>query len=1157
MAHDSSKGDRTGDILPNEDVDFAGLFLSDAILQGLDKAGFRRPSPIQLKAIPIGRCGLDLIVQAKSGTGKTAVFTVIALEGLDLESSAIQVLVLTPTREIALQIQSVVTSIGCAMSQLSCHTFIGGTPLNEDRKKLLKCHIAIGTPGRLRQLVELGALKTSGIRTLVLDEADKLMEDGFQTQINWLYSVLPESKQFIAASATYPEVLAEHLTTYMRNPTFVRLNSSDPALLGIRQYYQEVEYHPLAQKAFDNKVEGLVSILSSVTFDQCLVFSNYQVRAASLSSVLNSKGWPAAFISGSLDQNDRVSAMEKLKALKCRVLISTDLTSRGIDAEHVNLVINLDLPHDHETYLHRIGRAGRFGRYGAGVTLVCSGQERAELCSIEAKCNTSIATLPQPVPENLAQSSGYVYLGDLVTAEKLTTNEKSGANKEKAIHNEACDDVSQENVAHESAPLDAADSELDTAVGSIPETQYERDILLEIGQQPCNTCNEYQFYKVIGPFNKEDLNGPFKCNRNRPISSSCDNEQKQDQTGKPKKVSYIKNLMKIVNEHIPESASNEKPSDDSIIKDSTVQNKPFEFKETNLSTSVQEVFPDSSHSKAEDSQCLSDECSDKQVTNIAPTIVAQDRRPSTAQYSSAMMTHIGQRPCQECSRYTYSALITPITEPQSKLRSFISERTFDGTYCCEYSQKFNKEKLETGVVERNVEAACFANSTRQDKKSKKSNKLSKNKESNQLDSRSDISKVISDILSDETSRFKFPAAPDISDVINVAGASLVNPTPPSSHERDHLPFTSYQEIQADLVKFVCKPGTEFTSCVQEIRSQHSHVTQDSHSDSVRGGEHVRHMEALMNNLHSEYIPKEKLCLAPTAKVLTNLPELQIQSASGVKTKQSLKTKVVSLNASSQTDSGFYKGTSGPGSHGNHQDQINQCVPRGGKENEFTEIAKPRTVPTQHTQNKNDEKDTLDEYDSSYIHFQSADQHSLPTLGKICKATKKVPDKLPNASSQSKNTRKSISSSSSEELHINPNTSFKFISSKTKSKGDHKSSQKTKHKSSHPRLTYDKTTGRERPRSSSHTSRESLHWQYDMPYSQPPYTQPWPPVYNHNNPASMYQGSPYLAWIQQQQQQLSSYHHSLTQLSYDYSKMQANCDAQQSYIRYMASLAAQH
>uniref|UniRef100_A0AAQ4RZJ0 RNA helicase n=1 Tax=Gasterosteus aculeatus aculeatus TaxID=481459 RepID=A0AAQ4RZJ0_GASAC len=382
-AHDVDARKRTDDVLLPEGLDFGSLLLSPAVLDGLSSAGFRKPSPIQLKAIPLGRCGLDLIVQAKSGTGKTCVFCTVALDSLVLENPSTQVLVLAPTREIAVQIHGVVMAIGCTMEGL-------------------ECHVAVGSPGRIKQLVELGLLSTSSIRLFVLDEADKLLEEGsFQEQINWIFSSLPLNKQMLALSATYPESLAQHLARYMREPTFVRLNPSDLGLKGLKQYYKLVPSHPFPHKIFQEKVQHLLELFSKIPFNQALVFSNLHTRAQHLADILSSKGLPAACISGGLSQDQRLEAMSKLKQYQCRVLISTDLTSRGIDAEKVNLVVNLDVPQDWETYMHRIGRAGRFGTQGLAVTYCCHGEEENKMMAIAQKCGLTLSPLPPTIEPGL------------------------------------------------------------------------------------------------------------------------------------------------------------------------------------------------------------------------------------------------------------------------------------------------------------------------------------------------------------------------------------------------------------------------------------------------------------------------------------------------------------------------------------------------------------------------------------------------------------------------------------------------------------------------------------------------------------------------------------------------------------------------------------
>ncbi|NWY66285.1 DDX20 helicase, partial [Erithacus rubecula] len=406
---------RTRDVLlPGGPADFGSLLLSPPVLAGLRAAGFQRPSPVQLKAIPLGRCGLDLIVQAKSGTGKTGVFASIALEAVLLDSPATQVLILAPTREIAVQIHAVLSTLGVGLEGLQCHVFIGGTPLGQDRARLRRCHIAVGSPGRIKQLIELEYLSTGSIRLFVLDEADKLLEEGsFQEQVNWIYSSLPANKQMLAVSATYPESLAAALSRYMREPTFVRLNPTDPSLLGLKQYYKIVNSHPLPHKTFEEKTQHLQELFSKIPFNQALVFSNLHSRAQHLAEILTSRGFPAECIAGNMNQSQRLDAMAKLKQFHCRVLISTDLTSRGIDAEKVNLVINLDpccsagpaaspgppacWPCCHFPLLCPTGTLG------LAVTYCCHGEEENTMMKIAQKCNLQLLPLPEPIPPGIME----------------------------------------------------------------------------------------------------------------------------------------------------------------------------------------------------------------------------------------------------------------------------------------------------------------------------------------------------------------------------------------------------------------------------------------------------------------------------------------------------------------------------------------------------------------------------------------------------------------------------------------------------------------------------------------------------------------------------------------------------------------------------------
>ncbi|NWT71045.1 DDX20 helicase, partial [Prunella himalayana] len=489
---------RTRDVLlPGGPSDFGSLLLSPPVLAGLEAAGFHRPSPVQLKAIPLGRCGLDLIVQAKSGTGKTCVFATIALDAVLLESPATQILILAPTREIAVQIHAVITTIGIKMEGLQCHVFIGGTPLSQDKSRLKKCHIAVGSPGREQLCWGLGPAQF----------------------IN---------KQVLAVSATYPESLAAALTRYMREPTFVRLNPTDPSLLGLKQYYKIVNSHPLPHKTFEEKTQHLQELFSKIPFNQALVFSNLHSRAQHLAEILTSRGFPAECISGNMNQNQRLDAMAKLKQFHCRVLISTDLTSRGIDAEKVNLVINLDVPLDWETYMHRIGRAGRFGTLGLAVTYCCRGEEENTMMKIAQKCNLQLLPLPEPIPPGVMEhfEDGQVEVKPAIPTGPVVEN---------------CDTVCPKPEQPVLQPVQNGFPDIPQPPPNLPRDKSSVE-------RPKKTPKQKQIKKCINPANVE---------KNRtPQASSCHTEQRnqvkpisrmdgQHSTQAPDEEALKKNLPKI------------------------------------------------------------------------------------------------------------------------------------------------------------------------------------------------------------------------------------------------------------------------------------------------------------------------------------------------------------------------------------------------------------------------------------------------------------------------------------------------------------------------------------------------------------------------------------------------------------------------------------
>eukprot|EP00656_Telonema_subtile_P002082 TRINITY_DN10909_c0_g1_i1.p1 TRINITY_DN10909_c0_g1~~TRINITY_DN10909_c0_g1_i1.p1 ORF type:complete len:587 (+),score=81.23 TRINITY_DN10909_c0_g1_i1:157-1917(+) len=440
---DNAVRKRTGDVGASEPCSFADLRLSAPILRGLESAGYVNPSPIQLAAIPLGRFGVDLIAQAKSGTGKTCVFSVIALEALDLDLELPQVLVIAPTREIALQIQSVICEIGkflvsSSNKPLSCHAFIGGMSVSRDKQHAQHCHVVVGTPGRLQALVQSHGLLINSIRLLIADEADKLLDSSFNGFLESVLTSMPARKQVIALSATFPPAQRALLIKHMRNPKFILLNPEAPSLMGVRQFYVDIVQHGHSLQVQLQKLQVVVHTLNSVRFYQCIIFCNNRSLSRRLVDTLNDSGWPSALICGTMLQSERNAAIRALRSFELRVLVSSDLTARGLDIDRINLVINADMPQDAETYMHRVGRTGRFGSYGIAVSLLLP-DELAWLTQKAAEFEFEFEQLPEEIPDEL-----YAY-------ELESTEDQTAMKKLELIHQAALLTREQnlQNVQHE------------------------------------------------------------------------------------------------------------------------------------------------------------------------------------------------------------------------------------------------------------------------------------------------------------------------------------------------------------------------------------------------------------------------------------------------------------------------------------------------------------------------------------------------------------------------------------------------------------------------------------------------------------------------------------------------------------------------------------
>lgn len=394
---------RTADVLGSAGS-FNKLALPFPLRRALALAGFKTPSPVQESAIPLARLGSDLVVQAKSGTGKTLVFAVACLERIDVSCGVPQALVVCPTRELAHQIASEIARLSHNLPPppATCGVFIGGVPVAADLRTLRRnCQVVVGTPGRLAWLVQARHLATKGIRVVVLDEVDQLFTQSMQRDVEFLLNNVPQEKQFLAFSATYTSEVLAQVESRMHVPQRILVSGTCSNLIGVRQCYKlcrDVNRDKRGEHIFEAKVDALIDLFNTVSFHQALVFCNEQGGAAKLAGKLTRQGFPAEFISGLKAQDEREGTMKAMRGFQLRVIVSTDLMARGVDLDKVNLVCNLDLPVDCATYQHRLGRTGRFGTLGLGVSFVTE----SELFVLKEFVKLSAGNI-EPLPDNIPE----------------------------------------------------------------------------------------------------------------------------------------------------------------------------------------------------------------------------------------------------------------------------------------------------------------------------------------------------------------------------------------------------------------------------------------------------------------------------------------------------------------------------------------------------------------------------------------------------------------------------------------------------------------------------------------------------------------------------------------------------------------------------------
>jgi len=335
------------------------------ILRGIYSYGFERPSPIQKKAIRPIILGKDIIAQAQSGTGKTGAFGIGALSIVNVLDNFTQVLILSPTKELAKQTSNVLEQIGSMMSGLRIQTIYGGSPYEDFNNFNDKNtpHIICGCAGRVYDLMRRDRITSKKIKLIILDEADEMLSNGFKEQVYNIFQYFNSNIQVALFSATLPNSIYPIINKIMRNPVKICVKSEQLTLEGISQYFVAVDDDR-------QKYDTLKHIYQYVSVSQCIIYCNSIKRVSDLYDAMKEDNFPVCCIHSNMDRNERDIAFKEFKSGKSRVLISSNVTARGIDIQQVSIVINFDVPKDIHTYLHRIGRSGRWGRKGVGINFI-------------------------------------------------------------------------------------------------------------------------------------------------------------------------------------------------------------------------------------------------------------------------------------------------------------------------------------------------------------------------------------------------------------------------------------------------------------------------------------------------------------------------------------------------------------------------------------------------------------------------------------------------------------------------------------------------------------------------------------------------------------------------------------------------------------------
>lgn len=408
---------KTTDVTATKGHEFEDYCLKRELLMGIFEKGWENPSPIQEASIPIALTGRDILARAKNGTGKTGAYIIPILERIDTTKDKIQALIIVPTRELALQTSQICIEIskhmGCKVMATT-----GGTNLKEDIMRLQQqVHVVIATPGRILDLMKKGLAVMDKCGMLVMDEADKLLSQDFKNMLDAVIGFLPQDRQILLYSATFPCTVDQFIKKHMHNPYEINL-MEELTLKGITQYYAYVQEK--------QKVHCLNTLFSKLQINQSIIFCNSTQRVELLAKKITELGYSCFYIHAKMRQDHRNRIFHDFRNGACRNLVCSDLFTRGIDIQAVNVVINFDFPKMSETYLHRIGRSGRFGHLGIAINLITY-DDRFALHKIEQELGTEIKPIPKVIDPHLYVAE-YQTEGSFESSQEVKSQESSNSN---------------------------------------------------------------------------------------------------------------------------------------------------------------------------------------------------------------------------------------------------------------------------------------------------------------------------------------------------------------------------------------------------------------------------------------------------------------------------------------------------------------------------------------------------------------------------------------------------------------------------------------------------------------------------------------------------------------------------------------------------------